>query len=209
MTSIEQLTAKDWLSAPVATGRHLRLEPLSPAHADGLLAAADDDEVFRWLSVPRPTSRQEMAEQITDILAQWDSGTRVPFVQVDVRGGDAVVAGTTSYYEINPSLRTLAIGHTWLGKRFWRTPLNTESKLLMLTRAFDDLGAARVVWHTDEFNERSRAAIARLGAQPEGLLRKHKLRKDGSWRTTAQFAMTDDDWPVVRTRLTNRLKNDH
>lgn len=206
MTSI--LTAKDWQSAPVLTGQYVRLEPMSPAHADGLHQAADDDEVFRWLSMQRPTSRQQMADQITEILAQWDAGTRVPFVQVDVRDGGEVVAGMTSFYEINATLRTVAIGHTWLGKRFWRTPLNTESKLLMLTRAFDALGAVRVVWHTDEFNERSRAAITRLGAQSEGLLRKHKLRKDGTWRTTAQFSMTDDDWPVVRTRLTNRLKND-
>ncbi|GAA1711325.1 GNAT family N-acetyltransferase [Fodinicola feengrottensis] len=204
MTTTEQLTAADWVSAPTLTGQHVRLEALSPAHADGLLAAADHDEVFQWLSVPRPTSRHEMTEQITDILAQWDRGTRVPYVQVDLRDGAEVVAGMTSFYEINATTRTVAIGYTWLGRRFWRTPLNTESKLLMLTRAFDELGAVRVVWHTDEFNARSRAAIARLGAQPEGLLRKHKLRKDGTWRTTAQFAMTDDDWPEVRRRLTDR-----
>ncbi|WP_163507660.1 GNAT family N-acetyltransferase [Fodinicola acaciae] len=201
-----QLTATDWHSAPPLTGRFVRLEPLSPAHVDGLLAAADEDEVFRWLSVHRPTSRQESADLVTDILDQWDKGQRVPWVQVDLRDGREEVAGSTSYYEINAANRTVAIGHTWLGRRFWRSPLNTEAKLLLLTRAFDELGAVRVVWHTDEFNERSQAAIARLGARREGLLRKHKLRKDGTWRNTVQFAMTDDDWPAVRIRLANRLE---
>lgn len=201
-----QLTATDWPSAPVLTGQFVRLEPLSPTHADGLLAAADDDEVFRWLSIGRPTSRQESADMVTDMLAQWDTGQRVPWVQVDTRDGRTAIAGSTSYYEINAASRTVAIGFTWLGRRFWRSPLNTESKLLLLTRAFDDLGAVRVVWHTDEFNERSQAAIARLGAQREGLLRKHKLRPNGTWRNTVQFAMTDDDWPAVRTRLANRLQ---
>ena len=119
------------------------------------------------------------------------------------RSGD--VAGSTSFYDVNPALRTLAIGHTWLARRFWRTGHNTESKLLLLTHAFDVLGAARVVWHTDVRNERSQAAIARLGAQREGEFRKHRLRRDGSWRTTVQFAMTDDDWPAARERLTARL----
>jgi RimJ/RimL family protein N-acetyltransferase len=180
---------------------------MSPAHADGLLAAADDDEVFRWLSIGRPTSRQESADMVNGMLAQWDNGQRVPWVQVDTRDGRAEIAGSTSYYEINATNRTVAIGFTWLGRRFWRSPLNTESKLLLLTRAFDELGAVRVVWHTDEFNERSQAAIARLGAQREGMLRKHKLRPNGTWRNTVQFAMTDDDWPAVRTRLSSRLKN--
>ena len=114
-------------------------------------------------------------------------------------------AGSSSYYEVDPALRTIAIGHTWLGKRWWRTGHNTESKLLMLTHAFDTLGAARVVWHTDIYNERSQAAIARLGATREGELRKHRIRRDGSWRTTVQYSMTDDDWPEARDRLTARL----
>ena len=84
------------------------------------------------------------------------------------------------------------------GTRWWRTGHNTESKLLMLTHAFETLGAARVVWHTDIHNERSQAAIARLGATREGELRKHRIRRDGSWRTTVQYSMTDDDWPGAK-----------
>ena len=113
--------------------------------------------------------------------------------------------GTSSYYDIVPAVRTIAIGHTWLGRRWWRTGHNTESKLLMLTHAFDTLGAARVVWHTDIHNARSQAAIARLGATREGELRKHRIRRDGSWRTTVQYSMTDDDWPAARERLADRL----
>jgi RimJ/RimL family protein N-acetyltransferase len=136
-------------------------------------------------------------------LAKRASGFRFPYAQIDARTGE--FAGTTSYYDVNPALRTVSIGHTWLGKRWWRTGHNTESKLLLLTHAFDNLGAARVVWHTDIYNTRSQAAIERLGATKEGVLRKHRIRRDGSWRDTVQYCMTDDDWPEVCERLTKRL----
>jgi RimJ/RimL family protein N-acetyltransferase len=115
------------------------------------------------------------------------------------------VAGTTSLYDVAPATRTLAIGHTWLGARWWRRGHNTESKLLLLRYAFDTLGAARVVWHTDINNVRSQDAIARLGATREGELRKHRIRRDGSWRTTVQYSMTDDDWPEAKNKLETRL----
>jgi RimJ/RimL family protein N-acetyltransferase len=115
------------------------------------------------------------------------------------------VAGTSSFYEVDPVQRSVAIGYTWLGRRWWCSGHNTESKLLMLTHAFDTLGAARVVWHADIFNTRSQAAIERLGAGREGVLRKHRIRRDGSWRDTVQFSMIDDDWPKVRAALVGRL----
>lgn len=197
----------DWYEAPVLAGKHVRLEPLALEHAPGLLAAADDDAVFQHLTRGRLSSQDDAAD-----FVRWADDLRerhvlMPFAQLDVRGGGAgEVAGHTSYYEINPDSRSLAIGYTWLGKRWWRTALNTESKLLLLTHAFDTLDAVRVVWHTDIRNERSQAAIARLGATREGVLRKHKVRRDGTWRDTVQFAMTDDDWPDVRARLTARLE---
>jgi RimJ/RimL family protein N-acetyltransferase len=191
-----------WYDAPVLAGRYVRLEPLSPAHADGLCAAADE-EVFRHLTSARPRTPDEVRAWIADVLAQQDARTRVAWAQVDQR--DGTVAGSTSYYEIDPDRRAVAIGYTWLGRRWWRTGVNTEAKLLLLRRAFDDLGAVRVVWHTDIRNVRSQEAIARLGARREGVLRKHKRRRDGSWRDTVQFAMTDDDWPAVRVRLAARL----
>lgn len=198
---------------PVLAGALIRLEPLSVEHADGYLAAAGNDadaaEVFRWLNpagggaVGQPRTREDAVRHIAGALAARARGERFAYAQVDARTDE--VAGTTSLYEVDPARRALAIGHTWLGRRWWRTGHNTESKLLLLTHAFDGLGAVRVVWHTDVRNTRSQEAIARLGATREGLLRKHRLRRDGSWRDSVQFAMTDDDWPAVRRALTDRL----
>jgi len=194
-----------WYAQPMLTGQKIRLEPMAVEHAEGYLAASveDADEVFRWLNVGPPKSADDARDQILLALGARARGERFAYAQLDAATGE--FAGTTSYYEVNPKLRTLGIGHTWLGRRWWRTGHNTESKLLMMSHAFDTLGAARVVWHTDIHNERSQAAIARLGATKEGVLRKHRIRKDGSWRDTVQYAMTDDDWPAARARLAERL----
>jgi len=204
----------DWYTMPVLAGRLIRLEPLAAEHAAGYLAAAgtgtDAEEVFRWVSTPgsaatgAPRTLADATADVAAALAARARGERFAYAQFDVASGE--FAGSTSFYDIGPALRTIAIGHTWLGKRWWRSGHNTESKLLLLTYAFETLGAARVVWHTDIHNERSQAAIARLGAVREGELRKHKIRRDGSWRTTVQYSMTDDDWPAARTFLTKRLE---
>jgi RimJ/RimL family protein N-acetyltransferase len=120
-------------------------------------------------------------------------------VQKDAATGE--VLGMTSYYAADPVNRSIAIGYTMLGRRSWRTAINTEAKLLLMAHAFGELGAVRVEWHTDIRNERSQRAIARLGAVQEGVLRAHKRRPDGSWRDTVLFAMTADDWPAARERL--------
>jgi RimJ/RimL family protein N-acetyltransferase len=196
-----------WYALPVLDGELIRLEPITIEHAGGYLAAAgtgdDAAEVFRWLSMRPPTSTDEARDQIAAGLAARGAGIRFPYAQIDASTGE--FAGTTSLYDVVPALRTLAIGHTWLGRRWWRTGHNTESKLLLMTYAFETLGAARVVWHTDIRNERSQAAIARLGATREGVLRKHRIRPDGSWRDSVQYAMTDDEWPAARDRLRARL----
>ncbi|WP_375000535.1 GNAT family N-acetyltransferase [Aeromicrobium sp. CTD01-1L150] len=184
-----------WAEAVELHGRHVRLEPLRAEHAEGVLAAADDDAIFEHLSTARPTTRSDADSLVEHYLRLPAS----PWAQVDVASGE--VAGMTTYYDIDESLRTLAIGYTWLGRRFWRSGINTEAKLLLLTHAFETLGCVRVVWHTDIRNERSQAAIARLGARREGVLRKHKIRRDGTWRDTAQFSMLDDEWPAVRKTL--------
>lgn len=182
------------------TGDVVRLEPLGPQHAEGLAAAGDDPDVFAhligWDALTVETARAHIDRYLATPAV-------VPWAQVDRRTGE--VAGMTAYYDVVPELRTVAIGHTWIGRRFWRTPLNTEAKLLLMSRAFDDLGCVRVVWHTDIRNDRSQAAIARLGAQREGVLRKHKRRDDGSWRDTVTFSMLDDEWPAARDRLRARL----
>lgn len=202
----ETVAEQEMWDAPVTlTGKYVRLEPMGLQHCEALLNIADD-EVFEHLSSGRPhdlAETQRMVEKMTDRAVR---NHRMCWAQIDIRhGADGVVAGTTSYYEIHPETRSVAIGFTWLGRDWWRTGLNTEAKLLLLRRAFDDLGAVRVFWQTDIRNTRSQDAIARLGAEREGVLRKHKLRPDGSWRDTVQFAMTDEDWPVVREKLTRRL----
>jgi RimJ/RimL family protein N-acetyltransferase len=202
-----------WYAQPVLSGRLIRLEPLAFEHAAGYLAAAgtgaDAEEVFRWLKPPPGAPRREpltladAQNHILDALAARARGQRFAYAQLDAVTGE--FAGTSSYYEVAPEARAIAIGHTWLGKRWWRSGHNTESKLLMLTHAFETLDAARVVWHTDIYNTRSQAAIERLGATKEGVLRKHRIRWDGTWRDSVQYSMTDDDWPAARDRLTARL----
>jgi RimJ/RimL family protein N-acetyltransferase len=202
------VTASDvWYALPVLSGRLVRLEPLALEHAAGYLAAAgtgpDAEETFRWMFPAAPASVADAEQQILVALAARARGERFAYAQRDA--GTGAVIGTSSYYEVDPAVRAIGIGHTWLGRRWRRTGHNTESKLLMLSHAFDTLGAARVVWHTDIDNTRSQDAIARLGATREGELRKHRIRRDGSWRTTVQYSMTDDDWPAARDRLGARL----
>jgi RimJ/RimL family protein N-acetyltransferase/nitroimidazol reductase NimA-like FMN-containing flavoprotein (pyridoxamine 5'-phosphate oxidase superfamily) len=192
-----------WLAPVVLRGRHVVLEPLDVSHVDELFAATDDPEVWRHLSVARPGDRADLVAIVTDAQRAWLRGERVPWVQRCADTG--VVIGTTSYYEVDETNRSVAIGHTFLGRPWWRTGVNSEAKLLLLERAFDVLGAQRVVWHTDLRNLRSQAAIERLGATREGVLRRHKLRPDGTWRDSVQYAMTVDDWPAAAARLRSRI----
>lgn len=180
----------------------LRLEPLTTDHAEAFLAAAADhaEEVFAQLSYAPPTDLTA-AQAIIERLNR--SADQQPYAQIIADTGE--FAGTTSYYEMNPALRALAIGYTWIAHHWWRTWLNTTSKLTLLDNAFDRLGAERIVWHTDIRNIRSQQAIQRLGAQQEGVLRHHRIRRDGSWRDTVQFSMLAEDWPAARDRLTARL----
>lgn len=191
---------ENWFQSPILTGTHVRLEPLVREHADALIAASDDPSIFRWTAAPINTH----AEALAYIEAAESNPDRVAFAQIDTVTG--AVVGSTSLYQIDPTHRSLAIGYTWLSKSAQGTRINPEAKLLLLRRAFDDLGVVRVEWHTDEFNEQSRAAIAKLGAQYEGLLRKHRQRADGSWRSTALFAMTDEDWPAIEPQLERRAR---
>ncbi|MEV6811864.1 bifunctional pyridoxamine 5'-phosphate oxidase family protein/GNAT family N-acetyltransferase [Micromonospora sp. NPDC051296] len=192
-----------WHAPAALGGTHVRLEPLDLSHAGELYAATADPEVWRHLSRPLPTGPTELREVIADALAEQHRGERVAWVQRCAVTG--AVVGSTSYYEIDPERRSVAIGHTFLGRPWWRTGINTEAKLLLLTRAFEELGAVRVVWHTDIRNERSQRAIERLGATREGVLRRHRLRPDGSWRDTVQYSMTVDEWPNAQASLRESL----
>lgn len=185
---------------PTLEGRHVRLEALTPDHAAGVLAAADSDEIFTWLTFARPTDLHEAQQLVAFYL---DNPALRAWAQIDTRTGRVV--GLTTYYDVDPAQRTVAIGYTWLGSSAWRSGINTEAKLLLLGHAFDTLGCVRVAWHADSLNDRSCAAILRIGGVREGTLRKHKQRRDGSWRDTAVFSMTDDEWPAARDRLRARL----
>ncbi|MEV4542588.1 bifunctional pyridoxamine 5'-phosphate oxidase family protein/GNAT family N-acetyltransferase [Micromonospora echinaurantiaca] len=193
-----------WLEPAVLRGEHVVLEPLRLAHADELHTATADPEVWRHLGTALPADAAGTAEVVAAALAAHHRDERVPWVQRCAVTG--AVVGTTSYYEVDPDRRAVAIGYTFLGRPWWRTGINTEAKLLLLTRAFEELGALRVVWHTDIRNERSQRAIERLGATREGVLRMHRQRPDGSWRDTVQYSMTVDEWPNAQVTLRERLR---
>jgi len=191
-----------WYALPELTGSLVRLVPLALEHAEGYLAASSP-EVFEFTGVrPALTSVDQAREDILVALSARARGERFAYAQLDAATGEFI--GTTSLYEVSPSSRSLAIGYTWLDSHYWRTGHNTDSKLLLLTYAFETLRAARVVWHTDILNTRSQNAILRLGATFEGQLRKHRIRRDGTWRTTMQYSMTDDDWPLAKAALRQR-----
>ena len=188
----------DWFDRPVMTGPHVRLEPLTEDHVEGLHEAGKDPAVWPWLGMVQPTTVDETRAMVAKALADPH---RRAWAQVDPATGE--VAGTTSYYEVDPVHRGVYIGHTWIGTRWQRTGLNTGSKLLMMGRAFDVLGAHRVGWHTDMLNAQSRTAIERLGATFEGTLRAHRVRPDGTLRDTAVYSVTAPEWPAVRKGLTS------
>jgi RimJ/RimL family protein N-acetyltransferase len=194
----------DWHESLQLQGYGLTLTPLAAADANDLLTALgppeESAEVVAHLTFGPPS---DVAAATKIIEAAVDDRDRIAYGQRLSSTGELV--GSTSFYEINPSLRSLAIGHTWVARPHWRTFVNTASKLIMLERAFEGLGAERVVWHTDIRNTRSQDAIARLGAVREGVLRHHRIRRDGSWRDTVQFSMLAAEWPDVRRRLEARL----
>jgi N-acetyltransferase len=177
----------------------VRLEPLALAHADGLRAAARDGELWklRVTSVPEPA----MTEQY--IREAQETSTRVAFAVVDAPSG--AVIGTTSYHDIVAPIGRVEIGYTWYAKRHQRSHVNTACKLMLLTHAFDTLGCSVVGWCTDIENLASQAAIERLGATRDGVLRHHKLRRDGTVRDTVVYSMLRAEWPDAKARLQARL----
>lgn len=187
-----------WIEPVTLTGGHVVLEPAGDRHLADLLVAAQDDEVWRWLPWPRPRSEEALAE-----LLAAERAVAHPFAQLEAGAGRAV--GITTYRDVDERNRTLEIGGTWIGRPWWRTALNTEAKLLFLGHAFETLGANRVAIKTDIRNERSQAAIARLGAVREGVLRHQCVRRDGSLRDTVLYSVIPEEWPAVRAHLQARL----
>jgi RimJ/RimL family protein N-acetyltransferase len=196
----EHVAASEWRTPVTLIGELIRLEPLSQRHVADLAATCADTEVLRWV-IPSVGATPEGMQSAYDLaMAEQNRGTRLPFAQVRI--ADDVTIGSTSYLDVTPEHGRVEIGATFLSREVWRTGVNTESKLLMLTHAFDVLGCERVALKTDLLNERSQRAIERLGARREGVLRHHMQRSDGTWRDTVYYSILRDEWPEVRQRLT-------
>ena len=181
----------------------VRLEPLGPQHAAGLLAAACDGELWklRITSVPEP----DQVDAYIATALEMRPG-RFAFAVIDSVTGEVV--GTTSYHDIVPALDRAEIGYTWYARSRQRSYVNTSCKLMLLTHAFETLGCAVVGFRTDNFNHASQAAIERLGAKKDGVLRHHALRRDGTVRDTVIYSIVRGEWPEIKAHLRYKLSRD-
>jgi N-acetyltransferase len=204
----------------ILSATHIRLEPLTLSHVDGLVlaansAAAEEPSIYQWSPVPQ--SKPNATRYIETALAWKDAGTAVPFAILRVQ--DGAVIGSTRFWNIerwawpqdHPQFGrreadACEIGYTWLTRSVLRTAANTEAKFLMLAHAFETWQVLRVCLHTDVRNARSRAAIERIGGQFEGVLRSHRLAADFTPRDSARFSIVAAEWPAVKQRLQQRLQ---
>ncbi len=182
----------------VLKGRHATLEPLAREHESAVKAAAADGELWRlwYTSVPAPEKTAAWIDAALDMRERLGA---MPFVVRANATGDVV--GSTRYFNVEAAHRRLEIGHTWYAKRAQRTAVNTECKLLLLTHAFEMLKCIAVEFRTHFFNFASRAAIERLGAKQDGILRDHQIMPDGTRRDTVVFSVIDSEWPAVKRNL--------
>jgi RimJ/RimL family protein N-acetyltransferase len=181
---------------------HVRLEPLGLEHIEGLKRAAADGALWtiRVTSVPDPDDTRGYVERALQAFAE---GHRLAFAVLDARTGEVI--GSSSYHDIVPTVERLEIGYTWYAKSRQRTHVNASAKLLLMTHAFETLGARLVGWRTDNFNFASQRAIERLGARKDGVLRHHAVRRDGTIRDTVMYSMTVGEWPEAKAELQARL----
>lgn len=188
------------------SGDHVILEPLSTAHREGVEAAASEPGLERlwYTSVPTP---DQVGAEIDRRLVLRDAGSMNPWVQR--RAADGRIVGMTTFCNIDQPNRHVEIGHTWIAPSAQRTGLNTEAKLLLLGHAFAACDAIAVEFRTHWHNRQSRAAIARLGAKQDGVLRNHSINANGSLRDTVVFSILPTEWPAVRAGLEARLDSHH
>jgi RimJ/RimL family protein N-acetyltransferase len=192
--------------APITLeGAAVRLEPLTLRHIPALAAVGLDPELWRWVPTVMVTDA-DMHAYVAEALDEQRCGLSLPFAIVDRASGRVI--GSTRFANIDVPNRRLEIGWTWLAREFQRTRANTEAKLLLLTQAFDALGAIRVEFKTDALNAQSRNAILRLGAVQEGIFRKHKIiPHQARVRDTVYFSILDTEWPAVKERLLLKLSS--
>ncbi|MFY9610615.1 MAG: GNAT family protein [Blastocatellia bacterium] len=190
------------ISPVTLEGQHVRLEPLSPAHEESLIAAAGDGELWNSTVTIVP-SRATMASYIASTLSAQAQGRELPFVII--RKSSDQVVGSTRFFHIERDHRRVEIGYTWLAASAQRTEVNTEAKLLLLTHAFERWRCIRVEFVTDVLNQQSRTAILRLGARQEGVLRNHMVMPGGRYRDSVCFSVIEAEWPEVKARLEAKL----
>lgn len=200
------MSTSDWLTPVTLRGDHVRLEPLSPAHHDGLCESVRDGELWKlWYTViPSP---DQMRREIQRRLDEQGRGTMCPFAVIDPVSDRPV--GMTTYMNIDAANRRLEIGSTWYRRSVQRTPLNTEAKRLLLAHAFEHLDCIAVEFRTHFFNQPSRRAIERLGAKLDGVLRSHQINPhrdaQGTLRDTCVYSIISCEWPAVRAHLDYQL----
>lgn len=192
------------ISQPTLSGRLVVLRPLGPEHEGALLEAAADGELWN-LKVTVVPGPQTVRQYIAAALVRKREGSAMPYVIV--RKDTGGIVGSTRYWKIDAANRRLEIGSTWLSASAQRTGINTETKYLMLEYAFEAMRCVRVQFTTDQLNARSRAAIMRLGAKPEGIVRNERIMPDGRKRNSVRFSILDTEWPEARALLQARLRD--
>jgi len=190
--------------APITLeGRHVRLEPLSLAHEESLIEASNDGELWKSTVTIVPT-RATIRDYITSTLSAQQRGTELPFAII--RKSSNQVVGSTRFYSMDCSHRRAEIGYTWLAKSAQRSEVNTEAKLLLLTHAFETWRCIRVAFVTDAMNQQSRAALVRIGAKFEGIIRNHMIMPSGRLRDSACYSIIESEWRDVKTHLNELCK---
>lgn len=185
------------------TGKHIRLEPLRRDHAASLVTVAQAPQIWTWMSA-LPVTQAAMDAWIGEALGAQERGLEYPFAVI-LLAGDRVV-GSTRYMDVQAANKGVEIGWTWYAPDTWGTVVNPEAKYLLLQHAFEDWGAIRVQLKTDLKNIRSQAAIKKLGAKQEGILRSHRFRLDGTIRDSVVFSIIREEWPAVKTALKERIR---
>jgi RimJ/RimL family protein N-acetyltransferase len=185
-------------------GRLVVVEPLSAEHEPGLVAAANDADMFTWMPVDMASSHEALHDWLAASIASAQAERDVPYVILSAQTGQ--VLGSTRFMEIRLEHLRTEIGWTWITRSAWSTGVNVETKLLLLAHAFETVGLRRVEFKTDGRNERSRGALLALGATFEGILRKHMVVRDNGERDSAYYSVIDDEWPAVKRHLERRLR---
>ena len=183
---------------------HLKLEVLTTERIPQIFAAlGPDSEIYRWLPFPNPEGESDLTRVLNGFIADTEAGLRVAYAVILKSSNFAI--GTTSFLDLHTTHQSLEIGSTFYAREYWRSFVNSECKLVMLTEAFELRNIERVTLKTDSMNERSRAAILRLGATFEGTLRHHMRRPDGTWRDSAYYSIVRSEWPTIKANLMAKL----